>query len=62
MKPLKRVIIWLIYKVGKEIQCKDQWKIKKGKYNIINGNLNLLWLVVLMSYIMVADTYDLNLA
>ena len=35
---------------------------EKGKFNIINGNSNLLGWVVLKSDIVVADRYDLALA
>ena len=38
-----------------------QRSIKKGKFNIINGNLNLLGWIVLKSGIVVVDNNDLGL-
>ena len=36
-------------------------KTKKGKFDIINGNLNLLRWAILKSDVVVADKYDLAL-
>ena len=50
--------LWLVKKVNANINENKE----KGKFNIINGNLNLLGWVVLKSDIVVADKYDLALA
>ena len=50
--------LWLVKKVNANINENQE----KGKFNIINGNLNLLGWVVLKSDIVVADKYDLALA
>ena len=50
--------LWLVKKVNANINENKE----KGKFNIINGNLNLLGWVVLKSNIFVADKYDLALA